>query len=182
VHNGRGMDTTMGFTPTGGLMMAARTGDLDPGVLLYLLDQKQMTPQALGALVNRQSGLLGVSGSSSDMRDLLAREGTDPHAAEAVELFCYQAQKFIGALAAVLGGLDTLVFTGGIGEHAAPVRARICRNLGFLGVYVDDERNSADAAVISTDQSRATVRVMKTEEDLMIARHTQQLAAGPPAV
>ena len=114
-----------------------RLGDLDPGVLLYLLAERRMTPASLNELVNRQAGLLGVSGISADMRDLLKRESTDEHAAEAVGLFCYQAKKYLGALATVLGGLDTLVFTGGIGEHAASVRLRICEGLEFLGIRID---------------------------------------------
>ena len=175
VRGGIGIDTTMGFTPAGGLMMGTRTGDLDPGVLLYLLAERGMTPAALNELVNRQAGLLGVSGISADMRDLLERESADGHAAEAVALFCYQAKKYLGALAAVLGGLDTLVFTGGIGEHAASVRLRICEGLEFLGIRIDPRRNEAHAPVISREGSSATVRVMQTDEDLMIARHTREL-------
>ncbi|HCB57047.1 MAG TPA: acetate/propionate family kinase [Arthrobacter bacterium] len=175
VRGGIGIDTTMGFTPAGGLMMGARAGDLDPGVLLYLLAEREMTPAALNDLVNRQAGLLGVSGISADMRDLLKRESTDGHAAEAVGLFCYQAKKYLGALATVLGGLDTLVFTGGIGEHAASVRLRICEGLEFLGIRIDPLCNEAHAPVISPEGSSATVRVMRTDEDLMIARHTREL-------
>ena len=175
VRGGIGIDTTMGFTPAGGLMMGTRTGDLDPGVLLYLLAEREMTPAALNELVNRQAGLLGVSGISADMRDLLERESTDGHAAEAIGLFCYQAKKYLGALATVLGGLDTLVFTGGIGEHAASVRLRICEGLEFLGIRIDPRRNEAHAPVISPEGSTATVRVMRTDEDLMIARHTREL-------
>lgn len=172
IAGGRSVDTTMGFTPVGGLVMGTRSGDLDPGVLLYLLQEQGLTPDELSALVNRESGLLGVSGSSADMRDLLEGESRDRDAAEAVALFCYQARKFLGALAAALGGLDTLVFTGGIGEHAAPIRERICAHLAFLGIALVPERNDAHAAVISSDDGRVTVRVMKTNEDLMIARHT----------
>ncbi|MBM2811045.1 MAG: acetate kinase, partial [Chloroflexi bacterium] len=178
VHGGVAVDTTMGFTPTGGLMMSTRSGDLDPGVLLYLLEFQRMSPVAINTLVNQQAGLLGVSEISGDMRDLLERESADPRAAEAIELFCYQAKKFLGALAAVLGGLDTLVFTGGIGEHAAPVRQSICAGLEFLGIDLDLDRNAAHAPVISHDGSRAVVRVMETDEDLMIARHTHRLI-GP---
>ena len=145
VRGGIGIDTTMGFTPAGGLMMGTRPGDLDPGVLLYLLTERRMTPAALNELVNRQAGLLGVSGISADMRDLLERESADGHAAEAVALFCYQARKYLGALAAVLGGLDTLVFTGGIGEHAASVRLRICEGLEFLGIRTGPDRNATHA-------------------------------------
>ena len=175
VRGGIGIDTTMGLTPAGGLMMGTRSGDLDPGVLLYLLAERGMTGTALNELVNRQAGLLGVSGTSADMRDLLERESTDGHAAEAVGLFCYQTKKYLGALAAALGGLDTLVFTGGIGEHAASVRLRICEGLEFLGIQLDPRRNEAHAPVISREGSPATVRVMQTDEDLMIARHTRGL-------
>lgn len=172
---GTGIDTTMGFTPTGGLVMGTRTGDLDPGVLLYLLEPHGISPDELNNLVNRQAGLLGVSGISADMHDLLDRETTDPHAAEAIELFCYQAKKFLAALAATLGGLDTLIFTAGIGEHAAPVRERICAGLTFLGIHIDLRRNAEHAPIISPDGSPVTVRVMPTDEDLMIARHTYRL-------
>jgi acetate kinase len=180
VRGGVGIDTTMGFTPAGGLMMGTRPGDLDPGVLLYLLTERRMEPAALNELMNRQAGLLGVSGTSPDMRDLLERESADPHAAEAVALFCYQAKKHLGALVATLGGLDTLIFTGGIGEHAAPVRQRICEGLEFLGIRLDPQRNADQAAVISRDgnleaDSSVRVRVMQTDEDRMIARHTREL-------
>jgi acetate kinase len=175
VRQGSSVDTTMGFTPTGGLMMGTRSGDLDPGVLLYLLQAKSMAPDAIGALVNRQAGLLGVSGTSGDMQELLEREPSDPAAAEAVALFCYQARKFLGALVAVLGGLETLVFTGGIGEHAAAIRQRICADLAFLGLRLDAQRNARHAPVISGDQSAVTVRVIRTDEDLMIAGHAYRL-------
>ena len=146
VRNGVGIDTTMGFTPAGGLMMGTRPGDLDPGVLLYLSAEQKMAPAALNDLVNKQSGLLGVSETSADMRDLLEKESTDARAADAVELFCYQAKKHLGALAAVLGGLNTLVFTGGIGEHAAIIRQRICDGLDFHGIRVDLQHNKAQCA------------------------------------
>ncbi len=175
IRDGASRDTTMGFTPTGGLMMGTRSGDLDPGVLLYLLTQRGLSPQAVDELVNRQSGLLGVSGTSADMRELLDAEATDESAAEAVELFCYQARKFLGSLVAVLGGLETLVFTGGIGERAAPVRQRICEPFQFLGLQIDASHNAADDSVISTIDSSVKVRVMPTDEDLMIARHTNRL-------
>jgi acetate kinase len=178
VRDGVGVDTTMGFTPTGGLAMGTRTGDLDPGVLVYLLEEKGFNPQKIGELVNRQAGLLGVSETSADMRDLLSREPDDPRAAEAVALFCYQAKKFLGALAAALGGLDTLVFTGGIGEHAATVRWRICSGLEFLGVRIDPRRNAAHAPIVSRDDESVTVRVIPTDEDLMIARHTRELVSS----
>jgi len=178
VHGCQGVDTTMGFTPTGGLVMSTRSGDLDPGVVLYCFEQKGMDVGAVRELLDDQSGLLGVSGTTSDMKDLLARRRRDPRAALAVDLFCYQARKFIGALAAVLGGLDTLVFTGGIGEHAAAVRWRICRHLAFLGVELDPARNDAHAAIISRDGAACTVRVIPTDEELMIARHTAELLQG----
>jgi acetate kinase len=160
----------MGFTPTSGTVMGTRSGDLDPGLLLYLMRHEQMTADQLDDLVNRRSGLLGVSEISPDMRDLLGRRAGDQRAAEAVALFCYQAKKWVGAFAAVLGGLDTLVFAGGIGESAPEVRAGICDSLGFLGVHLDEARNAAGAAVISSDKSGATVRVMRTDEELVIAR------------
>ncbi|MBV9282350.1 MAG: acetate/propionate family kinase, partial [Chloroflexi bacterium] len=149
-----------------------RTGDLDPGVLLFLLQSRGLSADDLSALVNKQSGLLGVSGTSADMHDLLDKESGDRRAAEAVELFCYTARKFLGALTAALGGLDTLVFTAGIGEHAAPVRERICAGLEFLGIRLDPRRNEEHGAIISQDGSPVTVRVMETDEDRMIARHT----------
>ena len=172
VRDGKGIETTMGFTPAGGLVMSTRCGDIDPGVALYLLRDKQLSPAAYGKLINHQAGMLGVSETSGDVRDLLAAEATDPRAAEALALFCYQATKFIGALVAALGGLDVLVFTAGIGEHSPAVRERICDGLGFLGVRLDRGRNQAGATVISADESAVTVRVIKTNEELMIARHT----------
>jgi acetate kinase len=175
IENGRSLDTTMGLTPTGGLVMSTRSGDLDPGVILYLLQEKGLTPAAVNQLLNHRAGLLGISGISADMQDLLARETTDKGAALAVEVFCYQARKFAGALAAALGGLDTLVFTGGIGEHSAAIRARICAPLGFLGIRLDQGLNEENAALISTQDSRVAVRVMPTNEELMIARHTRDL-------
>jgi len=175
VRSGVGVDTTMGFTPVGGLVMGTRSGDLDPGVLLYLLDEKELSPPQLGELINRGAGLLGVSETTADMRDLLGREADDSRAAEAISLFCYQAKKFLGALAAALGGLDTLVFTGGIGEHAATVRWRICEGLEFLGIRLDPDRNAEPASIVSQDGTPVTVRVIPTDENLMIARHTREL-------
>jgi acetate kinase len=167
----------MGFTPSGGLMMGTRAGDLDPGVLLYLLETRGISPSLLNELVNQEAGLLGVSGTSSDMRDLLEREATDPRAADAINLFCYQASKLLGGLVVALGGLDLLVFTGGIGEHAAPVRQRICAGLDCLGIQLDAARNATHTPIISRDGSPVIVRVMRTDEDLMIARHTHRLLA-----
>jgi len=170
ILDGKSIDTSMGFTPTAGLMMSTRTGDLDPGVAPYLARTEQMTTGQFYEMANHKSGLLGVSETSSDMRDLLGHEANDTRAAEAVALFCYQAKKWIGAFAAALGGLDTLVFAGGIGENAPVVRARICEGLGFLGIALSESRNAEAAGVISIDASRATVRVIRTDEDLMIAR------------
>jgi acetate kinase len=163
----------MGFTPAGGLIMGMRSGDLDPGTLVQAARVRGLDVDGLDELVNKRAGMLGVSGLSSDMKDLL--ESDEPAAQDAVELFCYQARKFVGALATVLGGLDTLVFTGGIGEHAAPVRRRICDGLGHLGVDLDVEANDAAAPVISPATSAVAVRVIATDEDLMIARHTRDL-------
>lgn len=170
VRDGKSIDTSMGFTPTAGLVMSTRTGDLDPGLAPYLERTEQITTKQFYEMVNHESGLLGVSETSSDMRDLLAQESGDVRAAEAVALFCYQAKKWIGSFAAALGGLDTLVFAGGIGENAPLVRARICEGLDFLGIELDDSRNAKTAGVISTDASRVAVRVIHTNEELMIAR------------
>jgi acetate kinase len=169
VRNGKSMDTSMCFTPTAGLVMSTRSGDLDPGLAPYLARTEQMTASQFYKMVNHESGLLGVSETSSDMRDLLGHEKKDVRAAEAVALFCYQAKKWIGSLAAALGGLDTLVFAGGIGENAPLVRARICDGLDFLGIALDKSRNAKTAAVISKNSSRVTVRVIRTDEELMIA-------------
>jgi acetate kinase len=175
VRGGKSIDTSMGFTPTAGLPMSTRSGDLDPGLLSYLSRTEGMTVEQFHMMVNRQSGLLGVSETSSDLRDLLASEPHDPRAAEAVALFCYQAKKWIGSFAAALGGLDTLVFSGGIGENSAVVRARICEGLGFLGVALDEALNLAGATVISKEESRVTVRVIPTDEESEIARSVLQL-------
>lgn len=177
VLDGKSVDTSMGFTPAGGIVMGTRSGDLDPGVLVYLLERKSFTPDRLNRLVNREAGLLGISSTSADMRILLEQR-SDNRAAEAIETFCYQAKKFLGAYAAALGGLDTVAFTGGIGENAPSIRAQICAGLGFLGIDLAAERNAAGAAVISTDDSKVTVRVIKTDEDLMIARHSYRLLAN----
>ena len=175
VLHGRSRDTTMGFSPAGGLVMGTRPGDLDPGITNYLLHTEKLTAPQLNHLLHHEAGLLGISETSADMRDLLASQATDARAAEAVELFCYQARKGVGAFAAVLGGLDTLVFAGGIGEHAAEVRARICAGLEFLGLELDAARNAAHAGVISSDASRVTVRVIPTDEERMIARTVSRL-------
>jgi len=170
VRDGKSVDTSMGFTPAAGLVMSTRTGDLDPGLVYYLARTRRMTPARFQRMVNHESGLLGVSATSSDVRDLLAREAADVPAAEAVELFCYHARKWIGAFAATLGGLDTLVFAAGIGENAPVIRDRICDGLGFLGIALDNTRNAKNAPLISSDAGRVRVRVIRTDEELMIAR------------
>jgi acetate kinase len=170
VRYGKPVDTSMGFTPTAGVPMSTRSGDLDPGLVWYLARTEKMNAKQFNEMVNSQSGLLGVSETSSDMRDLLGREARDVRAAEAVSMFCYQVKKWIGAFAAALGGLDTLVFSGGIGENAPRVRARICEGLGFLGIELDQKQNSANACVISANISRVAVRVIQTDEEWMIAR------------
>jgi acetate kinase len=170
VHGGKSMDTSMSFTPTAGVPMSTRSGDLDPGLVWYLARTEKMSAKGFNEMVNFQSGLLGLSETSSDMRDLLERETRDVRAAEAVALFCYQVKKWIGAFAAALGGLDTLVFAGGIGENAPTVRARICEGLSFLGIELNAVRNAETAGVISTDASRVMIRVIRTDEELMIAR------------
>ena len=175
VRDGKSIDTSMGFTPTAGLVMSTRSGDLDPGLAPYLARTEQVTTKQFYEMVNHESGLLGVSETSSDMRDLCASEATDVRAAEAVELFCYQAKKWIGSFAAALGGLDTLVFAGGIGENAPLVRARICAGLNFLGLELNESRNTQIAGVISKDASRVTVRVIRTDEELMIARSVSRI-------
>jgi acetate kinase len=169
VRDGKSIDTSMSFTPAAGVPMSTRSGDLDPGLVWYLTRTEKMSAKQFNEMVNFQSGLLGVSETSSDMRYLLDHETEDLRAAEAVALFCYQIKKWIGAFAAALGGLDTLVFAGGIGEKAPVVRARICDGLGFLGIELEEKRNAANEGVISIDASRIKVRVIRTDEELMIA-------------
>ncbi|MGZ6347084.1 MAG: acetate/propionate family kinase [Anaerolineales bacterium] len=170
VFEGKSIDTSMGLTPTGGVSMSTRSGDLDPGLVWYLARTEGITAKKFNEMVNFQSGLLGISETSSDMQDLLQLETDDIRAAEAVSLFCYQVKKWIGAYAAALGGLDTLVFAGGIGENSPVVRARICDGLGFLGISLAEKTNATSAAVISKQSSRVTVRVMHTDEEFMIAK------------
>ena len=180
VRGGEPVDTSMSFTPTSGLPMSTRSGDLDPGLMLYLARVDGLDAERLGALVNFQSGLLGVSETSSDMRDLLEREATDARAADAVALFCYAVRKQIGAFAAALGGLDTLVFAGGIGENAPAVRTRACEGLGFLGIEIDEARNTANEGVISAARGPVAVRVIPTDEEGMIAKLScRALGLGP---
>jgi len=168
VGDGKPVDTSMSFTPTAGVPMSTRSGDLDPGLVWYLARTEKMSAVEFSEMVNGRSGLLGISETSSDMSDLLDRETQDVRAAEAVALFCYQVKKWIGAFAAALGGLDTLVFAGGIGENAPAVRARICDGLGFLGIELEENRNAANESVISA-AGRVTVRVIRTDEERMIA-------------
>jgi acetate kinase len=170
LRDGKPVDTSMSFTPAAGVPMSTRSGDLDPGLVGYLARTEGLDAKGFNAMVNFQSGLLGVSETSSDMRELLDRESQDVRAAEAVALFCYQVKKWIGAFAAALCGLDTLVFAGGIGENAPTVRARICEGLGFLGIALDEKQNAANAGVISAAAGRVAVRVMRTDEELMIAK------------
>jgi acetate kinase len=175
VRGGKSRDTSMSFTPTAGLPMSTRAGDLDPGLSWYLWRAENVTARQFHEMINHESGLLGVSETSSDMRELLAREPEDVRAAEAVALFCYQAKKWVCALAGALEGLDTLVFAGGIGENAAPVRERICAGLGFLGIELDPQQNAAGAPLISVPQGRVAVRVMRTDEEWVIAKSVCRL-------
>jgi len=170
VKESKSIDTSMGFTPSGGLVMGTRSGDLDPGVAWYMMKSENLTPQQFNKIINHESGLLGVSETTSDMQDLLEKEKNDSRAAEAVSLFCYQVKKWIGAFSAVIGGLDTLVFSGGIGENSPVIRSRICEGLGFLGIQLDEKQNTKNATVISVDNGSAFVRIIKTNEQLMIAR------------
>lgn len=175
VHRGRSVDTSMSFTPTAGIPMSTRSGDLDPGLGWYLAKTENLTAKRFHEMVNHESGLLGVSGTSSDMRELLSRGKKDVRAAEAVALFCYQAKKWICAMAGAMGGLETLVFSGGIGENGGEVRERICTSLEFLGIKFDKRRNAAGADVISAKKSRVVVRVIHTDEEQVIAKAVYKL-------
>ena len=170
VRDGQSIDTSMSFTPAAGVPMSTRSGDLDPGLASYLARTEHMSPEQFGKMVNFESGLLGISETSSDMRELLDCETRDERAGEAVMLFCYQVKKWIGAFTAALGGIDTLIFAGGIGENAPDVRARICGGLGFLGIELDRERNAGSESLISSDAGRVKIRVIRTDEELVIAR------------
>jgi acetate kinase len=170
VHERAPIDTSMSFTPTSGVPMSTRSGDLDPGLAGYLARTEGMTASQFSEMSRASSGLLGMSETSPDMRDLLEREGGDVRAAEAVAVFCYQVKKCIGAFVAALGGLDTLVFAGGIGENAPAVRSRICHGLECLGIALDEPRNDSCESVISTPSGRVSVRVIHTDEERMIAR------------
>jgi acetate kinase len=173
LRGGRSVATTMGFSSLDGLPMGTRCGSLDPGVILLLLDYLHMDARAIEAMLYKESGLLGVSGISSDMRELLT--STDPRAAEAVNLYVYRIGRELGSLAAALGGLDALVFTAGIGEHAAVIRARVCRDAAWLGLELDEAANEAGGPRISKSDSRVAAWVIPTNEELMIARHTHRL-------
>lgn len=175
VKDGKSIDTTMGFTPTGGLMMGTRSGDLDPGILIYLLNEKGVSPTSLNEMLNMHSGLLGISGRGSDMKFLLDNETRSVDIAEAVYLFCYQAKKFLGALCSALGGIDTLIFTGGIGENSPVIRKRICDDMTFSNIHLDPIKNESDKVIVSSDGVATTIRVMRTNEELMIARHTNNI-------
>jgi acetate kinase len=175
VRDGQGIDTSMAFTPTAGLVMSTRSGDLDPGVIGYLLRSEHLSAAQVQTMVNHESGLLGVSESSGDVRDLLKREASDVRAREALDLFCYQAKKWIGSFTAALGGLDTLVFAGGIGENSAAIRARICAGLEYLGIKLDQSRNEKHDGIISAPGAAVTLRVIRTDEESVIARATAQV-------
>jgi acetate kinase len=177
VKDAAAIDTTMGFTPAGGIPMGTRTGDIDPGVLFYLARERGYSITELEELVEHRSGLIGIGGTS-DVKTLLEREKTDEKARLALDVFAYAVKKAIGAYAAALGGLDLLVFTGGIGEHSADIRARACRGLGFLGVTLDDAKNTANGPVVSTADSACVVRVVKTDEEIVIARHAYSIVRG----
>jgi acetate kinase len=170
LHKGRSIATTMGFSPLDGLVMGTRCGNIDPGVLIYLMDCHNMDARALEQLLYYESGLLGVSEISNDMRTLIA--SYDPRAQEAIELFVYRAGREIGSLASALGGLDAVIFTGGIGEHSAAIRAKVCRQAAWLGLELDDSANAATATRISKPDSRLSAWIVPTDENLMIAHHT----------
>jgi acetate kinase len=175
VSGGKPIDTTMAFTPSAGLVMGTRPGDLDPGLLVYLMRLENMTPDQMDEFISKRCGLLGISETTSDMRDLLHRRATDSRAAEAVDIFCYQARKFVGALAAAMGGVDTLVFAGGIGEHAPEVRAEICSGLAHAGIHLDPTRNVTGETTISLPDSRVAVHVIATDEEFIIAEAVRSI-------
>jgi len=175
VYKGKSIDTSMGFTPVGGLMMGTRSGDLDPVVAWFIMKSEKLSPKQFNMLINHESGLIGISVTSSDMQDLLESQKTDFRAAEAVELFCYQAKKWIGAFAAVLGGLETLVFSGGMGENAPEIRSRICKGLGFLGIEIDEKQNKTNEQVILRNNGKTTVRGIHTDEEWMIVKTVSQM-------
>jgi acetate kinase len=169
VNNGKCIDTSMSFSPASGMAMGTRSGDIDPNIAIYMLQQEKITVDELSTVVNEESGLLGISATTCNMQTIIQNKHVDKNALEAFEVFCYQAKKYIGSYAAALGGLQTLVFTGGIGENAPEVRSQICAGLQFLGIEIDAERNENNASIISTDESKVCVRIIKTNEALMMA-------------
>jgi acetate kinase len=178
VHHGKPINTTMGFTPAGGLVMASRTGDLDPGVLLHLMERENLSPREMEKWITEQCGLRGVSQRTGDIRDLLRARRSDPRAAAALELFCHSARQWIAAMTASMGGVDTLIFSGGIGEHAWQIRREICHKLGFLGIHLDARANRGNHAVISRSGAAVTVRVIATDEQIQMARIVRGLLQG----
>lgn len=178
IKNGKPVDTTMGFTPAGGIPMSTRSGDIDPGVMWYLHRTIGQSPEQFNTMVNTQSGLLGVSGKTADMRELLRLQGDNSHAAEAIELYCYSITKAIGALSASVGGLDSLIFSGGIGERSAEIRERICQNFDYLGIRLNPARNTANERLISEDGAPVGVHVIPTDESQMIASETYRVILG----
>jgi acetate kinase len=180
VRAGKPIDTTMSFTPTAGLVMGTRPGDMDPGLLVYLMKEQKLSADEMDDFISNHCGLLAVSETSADMRDLLAARAADPRAADAVSLFCYQAKKHLCALTSTLSGLDTLIFAGGIGEHAPEVRSAICDGLDFLGLKLDESKNARGADIISDNQSRVTVRIIPTDEEIVIARIVRSILQRPP--
>jgi acetate kinase len=174
VKDGHSIDNTMGFSPAGGLVMNTRGGDMDPGVLVYLLQEKKMDAEQLMTLFNKDSGLKAIAGSNYTMEKLLEEERSNPRAAQALNIFCYHAKKQIGALAAALGGVDIIVFTGGIGEHAASVRKKICGDLDWMGVRLDDELNEQGERIITKDTGKVQVQVIPANEEIVIARHVKK--------
>ena len=175
VKKGKSIDTSMGFTPAGGLVMGTRTGDLDPGTAWYMVEKEKMTAKKFNHVINHESGLLGVSGLSADMQDLLKKESSNIHAAEAVALFCYQVKKWVGAYAAVLNGLNMLIFSGGIGENAPTIRSRICKGFDYLDIEIDEKENNKNALLISTKNSKVRVYVIPTDEEIIIAKSAKKL-------
>jgi acetate kinase len=175
IHNGRSVDTTMGFSPDAGLVMSSRAGDIDAAAVLHLIEHEGMSPASVRSLLNQRAGLLGLSGTSADMQTLLGQVDTDANAAAAVDMFCYRARRTLGGYIAVLGGIDALVFTGGIGENSAEIRKRICGDLAFLGIEIDQEENGKNSRVISSNGSPVHIRVMSTDEDLIIAQEALAL-------
>jgi acetate kinase len=182
VKDGKSIDTSMGFTPSAGLVMGTRCGDLDPGLNYYLARTEGMDAGQFQHMVNEESGLLGISETSSDMKDLILHEANDIRAKEAIEVFCYQTKKWIGSYSAALGGLDTLVFSGGIGENVPAIRQRICEGLEFFGIEIDENLNRTNEGLISKETSWVNVRVIHTDEEFMIAQQASQILKFDTAV